>query len=743
MAIVYDGIVHKKDSAGEWQDIDNRMAEFARGKSNVYATADGRVSFNKELNQKGKTIYDINDGHYQVTVSLDESSINSASVKLSNHSAKYMPSASDSMDVQYNKIKEIDNNTILLYNEVMQGVSFEYILSANDVKENIIINKPTSKYEYSFIYELSGLEAMLADTGDVLLCDEVSGAIVYEIPAPFMFDSNNAVSNEVAYELKELQKGTYQLTVTANPDWLNDESRVYPVVIDPTLNFRAAVSDTYIDYSNPDTNYGRAADLWVSNSKVTYLTSGLLPTLADNMTITHAEMTVYYEYHITSGYLDLGLYVCNQPWIFSSLTWNSANGYSHLGTFESSLATARAQASTTSSISTVTFDVTKAYQAWFAGLPYYGVALKRVGGTNYSVIIKAAEAGTATRAMCVLEYTLEDDLPLEEGTYFFENAKLGKYMQIDDNSNPSDVGAFLELWEFDGELYQQWDITYLHNGYYRISSKASGLSLKPPSSLNQSITQENLDYFDESFYWSVVKQSNGCYKISPKAHSAYYMAAGFGLLVQNGRNVEMRSNVLDQKDEWNILPVNTFIYCSFDTRVFYDNLTQETEESIRQAYNEATEAFATNFFIEFSDPIIELSDSFFLDSGCSVASANGICNSNCGAENRCKTLHHHSSERLLGLLKSNTTFTYRLVGYRLCYYDGSHYEVIGLGNVNGKNSITSTLSTSSLKRSIQHELTHNLGGTHENCTPNQDCVLKGDFNKWCDNCREAIKNNYQ
>ena len=95
VAIVYDGIVHKKDSAGEWQDIDNRMAEFARGKSNVYATADGRVSFNKELNQKGKTIYDINDGHYQVTVSLDESSINSASVKLSNHSAKYMPSASD------------------------------------------------------------------------------------------------------------------------------------------------------------------------------------------------------------------------------------------------------------------------------------------------------------------------------------------------------------------------------------------------------------------------------------------------------------------------------------------------------------------------------------------------------------------------------------------------------------------------------------------------------------------------
>lgn len=89
--------------------------------------------------------------------------------------------------------------------------------------------------------------------------------------------------------------------------------------------------------------------------------------------------------------------------------------------------------------------------------------------------------------------------------------------------------------------------------------------------------------------------------------------------------------------------------------------------------------------------------------------------------------------KLLGISK-NTVYTRLRRGKQ---------QVIGLGNVNGKNSITSTLSTSSLKRSIQHELTHNLGGTHENCTPNQDCVLKGDFNKWCDNCREAIKNNYQ
>ena len=86
------------------------------------------------------------------------------------------------------------------------------------------------------------------------------------------------------------------------------------------------------------------------------------------------------------------------------------------------------------------------------------------------------------------------------------------------------------------------------------------------------------------------------------------------------------------------------------------------------------------------------------------------------------------------------------MGYSLCTYDTTksppHRDVIGLGNVNGLNAISSTLTSKNIQRSIQHELTHNLGGSHKTCTYGQKCVLKGDFNFWCDACSQAIRNNY-
>jgi hypothetical protein len=45
-----------------------------------------------------------------------------------------------------------------------------------------------------------------------------------------------------------------------------------------------------------------------------------------------------------------------------------------------------------------------------------------------------------------------------------------------------------------------------------------------------------------------------------------------------------------------------------------------------------------------------------------------------------------------------------------------------------KSAISSILTSTNITRSIQHELTHNLGGSHNTCTEGQYCVLKGNFN---------------
>ena len=96
------------------------------------------------------------------------------------------------------------------------------------------------------------------------------------------------------------------------------------------------------------------------------------------------------------------------------------------------------------------------------------------------------------------------------------------------------------------------------------------------------------------------------------------------------------------------------------------------------------------------------------------------------------------------LLTSSDYYTYRLVGYGLCYYDLVEHDttLIGLGILDGKDAITSVLRTPDLVNSIQHELTHNFGARHDRCTPGQLCTLKGNRHYWCDYCMAVIKDRY-
>lgn len=68
--------------------------------------------------------------------------------------------------------------------------------------------------------------------------------------------------------------------------------------------------------------------------------------------------------------------------------------------------------------------------------------------------------------------------------------------------------------------------------------------------------------------------------------------------------------------------------------------------------------------------------------------------------------------------------------------------VVGCGYLNGKDSISCFAFSPNMTNSIQHELTHNLGGDHSTCVSGQSCTLKGDFNSLCDNCRQQVEKNY-
>lgn len=111
-----------------------------------------------------------------------------------------------------------------------------------NIKEEIIVKAPQDSYRYDFLLELNGLFADQNEDGSISLLTEDEREI-YRIPAPFMMDSGGNVSQNVLYTLATTSQETV-LSVVADAEWINNETRAFPVTIDPTLELEVPASST-------------------------------------------------------------------------------------------------------------------------------------------------------------------------------------------------------------------------------------------------------------------------------------------------------------------------------------------------------------------------------------------------------------------------------------------------------------------------------------------------------------------
>lgn len=545
-AVSYNNAIHRKDSNGIWQDIDNRMNETTIKNKQAYSTTDGRMVFSKKINYDDPTVFKLSENGYSIKVSFANADIKNTTAKLSNHAKKYAPTNADDIETQYKKLKTIDNNTTIAYKNVLKGMTLEYVLSANNIKENIIVEKADDSYVYTFIYELTGLVAVLNDDGSVVLADETAQTPVYEIPAPYMYDANNVTSNNVSYALNDLGKGTYELIVSADEAWINSNERAFPVVIDPTITMNVDYKDTYISSGSPNTNYGSSEKLWVSSSQITFMNFADFPRLGNYVTVESATLNLHYYYYanVNTGSITVGAYQVTSSWDEYSLTWNTANAKTNMGISTTCQGTAVLPATESAKEATpdvASINVTDLVQSWLAGKPLYGVAIKYECGTNASVILKSRE--TSINAYYEITYTTErtEDSSVDNGSYFFQNKQVNGYMQIDSN----DAGTILELCEFDGASNQKWVVTYLRNGYYKIMSATSVKAVTAPSGADDPLTQETYQATDTQM-WKIKSAGDGQYYIIPKSNSSYRMAIGGG----NDRTVRTKTAQSNNREKW-------------------------------------------------------------------------------------------------------------------------------------------------------------------------------------------------
>ena len=130
---------------------------------------------------------------------------------------------------------EYASNCLFLKN-AKQNTDFEYIVTPKRIKENIIINDRSDKYEFDFDLALDNIAIEVSWDGKRLeLMKKDSGRPEFFIPAPYMFDANGEKSDEVYYEIDQDNLENIKLKVIADANWINAAERKFPVTIDPIV----------------------------------------------------------------------------------------------------------------------------------------------------------------------------------------------------------------------------------------------------------------------------------------------------------------------------------------------------------------------------------------------------------------------------------------------------------------------------------------------------------------------------
>lgn len=559
--------------------------------------------------------------------------------------------------------------------------------------------------------------------------------------------------------------GLYQVVVIA-PEL--DDNIAMPAATAPNNN---AVEDTYISSFNKTQKYGSSTNLLVSANETAFLYFQL-PSLPDNADVQSANLYLTYSFSTSSGLFSIGAYPVTFYWSESSLTWNVANGYSNMGVGTQCIGTTTLSGST--SVRQAKVSITSAVKSWYESkdVTNCGIALKRKSGSIDSVTLKSSESENSSRPYMVVTYSLVN-IPVDSGVYYIRNGEFHNlFMRTDNQGNDGDDtysesgknanDKFCEL--FDPFVTHstspiKWRIEYLHNGYYVIKNINENYCLAIRSG------EENSDrkiIIRESFtgekrqQWKITLLSNGAYKINPRSSESYstdwVMAAndeGTASTLNSGQNViqtAYNGSDSNSRDQWYIQSMNPIPRMSLTMTIDYDGLTAGITSTILSEFQTAADMLMMMYGIELKTPALTYNASITVDNSCHVANdVNSICDNICGPASSCSNMHHKSASNFYNETISHSQRVCRVVGFSLCGYNGSeHSDVQGrTASWAGNKEVVVTTQTPDgqnnyLDQTILHELAHTFGTDDHPYRQNEMCTMTDTMGCWCSTCYNAI-----
>jgi RHS repeat-associated protein len=311
--ISYPGSIHFKDSSGRWQNIDNTLikthaAGYAyQSKANSYT-----VYLPADLSQAP---VDFTLGDASVAFSLVGAR---GSVQTSGNNATYAGA--------------------------LPNGSVAYSALNDQVKETLTLVDP-SQHTFAYTLQIStGLTPKLGASGAIDFNDR-SGRTLFGFAPPFMIDAAGVRSSAIQVQLTGAGSSR-TLTMTADPAWLSDPTRQFPVVIDPTVTisysgssivktYTGANQDCYIVSSSPTTSFCGGTSLYAGHTGSSTDRSLLQfnVSIPQDANILEADLAAEVTHAASSSATSVSLYPVTTAWT-TSASWNkrdSTNSWTNPG----------------------------------------------------------------------------------------------------------------------------------------------------------------------------------------------------------------------------------------------------------------------------------------------------------------------------------------------------------------------------------------------------------------------------
>ncbi|MBM7871480.1 RHS repeat-associated protein [Clostridium pascui] len=447
-AAIYNTPVHYLEN-GVWKDIDNSLIEEKdEENSNVLGNRENDYKVKIAKNSNAKKLVTIAKDNYElswnienpkespvVVQALEEAKLNEDTEKetlydLETNKIYKKKSETEKEKIKKNAIenekKKIVKNTSssVKFTEIFEGVDISYDILSDNVKENIIINKPIENSTFKFNLYIKNLVPKLQKDKTIVFYDKNdTSKAVFMMKAPFMVDAKNQHSENVEISLEENENG-YALLLTPDEEWLNDSSRAFPVVLDPPVKTNLGINsieDTFVASKLPTENKYNSILIGAGNGSASGVTRSFLKfELPEDLkkpgsVVVNAKLNLsLFTENMQAMYVDVHKVLAN--WDSKTITWNNKpDYYTYIEDYEVVKGILR---------TCFDWDITSIVREWYKNGNNYGVMIKAHDeSTGYNEFLSSdcSDAYASSRPQIVIQYVNNSGLE-DYWTYHSQDA---------------------------------------------------------------------------------------------------------------------------------------------------------------------------------------------------------------------------------------------------------------------------------------------------------------------------------